>query len=373
MKTIYFDNAATSHYKPKCVQRALVKTLKNSANPGRSGHKLSLINAIGVFGARQIVAKHFGIKNAEGVIFTKNCTEAINIAVLGLTKNKCHVICSQFDHNAILRPLNELKIQNRIDLDIVSGKNKITKNDIEKALKPNTKLVCIGTVSNVTGYENDIEEIGLLCHKKGILLLVDDAQGAGHTKIDMTKSHIEYLAFSGHKGFLAPQGIGALCINTPITPCPTICGGTGTDSYSLNQPKYLPESLESGTLATPLILSLKAGIEYVERHFDKSNKKLQALTLYLHDKLKNIKGIKIYSWSENKVGIASFTIKGFDSAQICDYLDNKYNIAARGGLHCAPLTHEYYHTLKEGMVRVSLSNKNTKKQINKLIYALMRL
>ena len=373
MKTIYFDNAATSHYKPKCVQRALIKALKNSANPGRSGHKLSLINAIEIFNARQVVAKHFGMKNAEGVIFTKNCTEAINIALLGLARNKCHVICSQFDHNAILRPLNELKMQNKIELSFVSGKNKITKNDIEKALKPNTKLVCIGAMSNVTGYENDIEEIGLLCHEKGILLLVDDAQGAGHTKIDMTKSHIDYLAFSGHKGFLAPQGIGALCINTPIPPCPTICGGTGTDSYSLNQPMYLPESLESGTLATPLILSLKAGIEYVERHFDKSNKKLQALTLYLHNKLKNIKGIKIYSWPENKVGIASFNINGFDSAKVCDYLDSKYNIATRGGLHCAPLTHEYYHTLKEGMVRVSMSSKNTKRQINRLIYALMRL
>lgn len=372
MKLIYFDNAATSHYKPFCVKLAFFKALKISANPGRSGHKLSIKNLNLVYKTRLQVAKHFNVDNENNVIFTKNCTEALNLTLQGICLKKSgNVVVSVLEHNSVLRPLNTLEKNKKITLTKVKPQNKmfITKKDIEEVIRPDTFLVCVGSISNVTGNKNEIEEIGKFCNSKGILFLVDNAQGIGHIKIDMKKHHINFLTFSGHKGFLTPQGIGALCINSNVIPSPILQGGTGTDSESLEQPKYPPESLESGTLATPLICSLFAGIKYSEKNFKKHNKRITELTEYLQARLKEIKDITIYS-SMTLSGVVSFTIKDYDSEEISRYLDTNYNIAVRGGLHCAGLTHEFFGTLKSGMVRVSLCHKNTKKEIDTLIKAL---
>ena len=374
MKTIYFDNAATSIYKPKCVKKALMVALKSSANAGRSGHKSSIKNGMLIYSAREKIAQHFGGINPQNVIFTKNCTEGLNIVILGLLKGKKgHVICTQFEHNSILRPLHELSRKGDIKLSIVKGKNFVTRLDIAKEIKDNTLLVCITAISNVTGYASDIKGIGRLCKEKGVPLLVDFAQGAGHIREDMIKDNVDYLSFSGHKGFMTPQGIGALCINSDILPMPIIYGGTGSESQNMLQPKYPPESLESGTLAYPLIMSLKAGIEYVEKSFDNHNKKLVTLVRYAHEKLGQIDGVKTYSNKNNKAGIVSFNIQGFDSNQVSDYLDSHYNIATRSGLHCAPLTHEYYNTTQSGIVRVSMSFKNNIHEINRLVRAIKTL
>lgn len=375
MRLIYLDNAATSHFKPFNVKYAFYKVLRKSSNPGRSGHKLSLQNSLIVWKTREKIAKHFGGIQPENVIFTKNCTEALNIALQGIIKRKKgNVIASTFEHNSVLRPLHELEKQGFISLTIISPENKkfITKKDVERNLKKDTILVCISSISNVTGNKNDIEEIGELCFKHKILFLVDNAQGVGHIKIDMKTSHINFLAFSGHKGFLTPQGIGALCINSPLLPFPIIYGGTGTESESLFQPTLPPESLESGTLATPLIYTLFAGITYTEKHFDKHNKLVKEKTEYLISSLKQMKEITLYTNSTIS-GVVSFNVKGFDSVQVSDYLNNNYNIAVRGGLHCAPLTHKYFDTLNSGMVRVSLSFKTSKRDLNILINAIKEL
>ena len=275
-KIIYFDNAATSHFKPKSVIRALVKSIKNSANPGRSGHKLSLNNSMEIWKTRDIIAEHFGNIEPENVIFTKNCTEALNIAILGTVRKNGNVICSCFEHNSILRPLHELENKGIITLTIVSPKNKkyITSADIKEKIIPSTYLICVNSLSNVTGNKNEITEIGKICKEKNILFLVDNAQGCGHLKIDMIKSHINFLSFAGHKGFFAPQSIGGLCINSKIIPNPIVFGGTGTESENMLQPSTLPESLESGTLSTPLIIGLKKGIEFVDKKFNKLNNKI---------------------------------------------------------------------------------------------------
>lgn len=369
---IYFDNAATSNFKPKCVIKTFLKALKNSANPGRSGHKLSMQNALEVWKTREVISAHFGNINAENIIFTKNCTEALNIALLGTLKKGKNVVTTCFEHNSVLRPLTELANKELITLTIVEPQNKkyITASDIEKKLSHNTYLVCVGSISNVTGNQNDIFEIGKLCNKKGILFLVDNAQGSGHIKLDMKINHINYLTFAGHKGFLSPQGIGGLCINTKHIPSPIMYGGTGSESSNLFQPTTLPESLESGTLPTQAILSLKKGVEYIAKNFTKHETKLSKLTFYLYNQLKSIDGIKIYSLPNYKSGIISFNYKKYDSIEISEYLNSQYNIATRGGLHCAPLTHKFFNTLQEGMVRISLSFKNTKKEINTLIKAL---
>lgn len=372
MKVIYFDNAATSHYKPMCVKWAFFNSLINSANPGRSGHKLSLKNAMEVYKTREVVANHFGGIEPENVVFTKNCTEALNIVIQGIcNKKNGNVIASCFEHNSVLRPLHELERQNKITLTIIYPKNKryITEQDVLEHLKNDTFLVAVGSISNVTGYKNSYEKIAELCRKKSILYLLDNAQGVGHIKIDMKKLNIDYLTFSGHKGFLTPQGIGALCINCKEKPSPLLFGGTGTESDNLLQPLTPPEAYESGTIATNLICSLSAGIKYVEKNINQNNQKIYNLTKYLIENLQKIKGVTLYS-EPNVSGVVGFNVDGFDSVEITDYLDEKYNIATRGGLHCAPLTHRYLGTLKSGIVRVSLCFKNTKKQIDKLLCAI---
>lgn len=377
-KIIYFDNAATSNYKPKCVKSAVLNALKNSANPGRSGHKLSLQNAMKVWQTRETVAHHFGLENAENVIFTKNCTEALNIAILGSVNSGDHVICSCFEHNSVLRPLKELEKQGKILLSIIAPKNKayITKSNVEQALTPTTKLVCITHTSNVTGLKQDIENIGKFLKDKNILFLVDFAQGCGHYLLNMKKNNINLLAFAGHKGFFAPQGIGGLVINTPKKPKPIFFGGTGTESENPYQPNALPESLESGTLATPLICGLKSGIKYTEKHFNKHSTYLFNLTEYLISALKSPKfnkKITLYTQNANYNGVVGFNVANKTSVEVADYLDQKYNIATRAGLHCSPLTHNFLGTIQNGTVRVSLSHKNTKRQINKLLKALNEL
>lgn len=369
---IYFDNAATSNYKPKNVLKTIFKTLKNSANAGRSGHKLSIYNSVKIWEARENLAKYFGGIEPENVIFTKNCTEAINIVIQGTLQKGKNVVCSCFEHNSVLRPLNELAKKELITLTIVTPKNNkfITVNDIEEKLSSNTYLVCVNSISNVTGNQNDIFNIAKLCNKKNILFLVDNAQGCGHINIDIKKYNISFLTFAGHKGFLAPQSIGGLCINSKIIPKPITFGGTGSESINLLQPTALPERLESGTLATPNILALNEGLNYVEKNFKKHNNKLYFLTEYLYNQLKRIKDIKIYSQPNFNSGIISFNYKNYDSVEISEYLDKKYNIATRSGLHCAPLTHKFYNTTQKGMVRISLGFKNTKKEINLLIKAI---
>ena len=372
------DNAATSNFKPNCVKKAFLSALKKSANTGRSGHKLSLHNAIIVWQSREVVAKHFGNIEPENVVFTKNCTEALNIAILGLCKLGGNVICSCFEHNSVLRPLKYLENEGKISLTIAKPKNKkfINKSDIEEILTSKTYLVCLTHISNVTGNKNDIENIGKLCKQKGILFLVDCAQSCGHEKIDMKKQNINYLTFAGHKGFLSPQGIGGLCINATTLPLPLSHGGTGTESENLNQPISMPERLESGTLATPLICSLSAGVKYIDRHFKGHNKKIAELTQYLIRMLQQyqkIGKINLYTLETATSGVVCFNIVGVDSVEATDYLDSKYNIATRGGLHCAPFAHNFLDTTKTGAVRISLNFKNTKKQINLLLKAINEL
>lgn len=377
MKTIYLDTPATSHFKPKCVRRAFLKYLSLSANPGRSGHALAVKNAAMIWQAREKLAKYFGNIEPEDVIFTKNATEALNIAILGLcAKNKGrHVVCSCFEHNSVLRPLHQLESLGQISLTIVTPKNKkfITASDISSAIKKNTFLVCLTAISNVTGNKNNFEDVGELCFRKGILFLLDDAQGVGHVRVDMKKSHINFLAFSGHKGLHTPQGIGALCINSKVYPSPIIFGGTGTESEKLLQPDIPPECYESGTVSSPLVASLLAGANYNERHFDKHQKKVARLTQYMLKKLQEIEGVKIYSNMDNTYGVVAFSVAGFDSIEVTDFLSNKYNIASRGGLHCAPLAHKFLGTMESGLTRVGIDFKNTYHDINTLARAVAQL
>ncbi len=372
---IYLDNASTTHKKPFEVVKAVnLAITKLSSNPGRSGHDLSLKTAMKIANTRQNLCDYFNCERPEHVIFTSGCTESLNLAILGTAKAGGHVIASVFEHNSSLRPLFELEKNGIITLTIISPKykEKITKEDIEPHIKANTYMIVSTHISNVDGSETDIENIGKLCFEKNILYLVDAAQSAGHRRIDMQKNHINFLAVAGHKGLYAIQGVGALLINGKTLPKPIKFGGTGTQSISVYQPDEAPECYESGTSATPNILSLNAGLNFVKTHEKEIEKKEKALTLYTINQLKKIDNIIIYTSEKNLNGVVAFNHKKYDSNEIADFLNSK-NIYVRSGLQCAPLKHKFLGTEKTGIVRISFSYFNCKKDIDYLISALYEI
>ena len=288
---IYLDNSATTLIKPKQVVSAVNDSLLHySANPGRSGHQASIKCALEIEKTREHIAKHFGLPLPQNVIFTSNCTSALNMAIFGYLNKGDHVITTENEHNSVLRPLEKLKKEGILEYDVAfqSSPIGIKLEDIKPLVKKNTTMIICNHISNVNGATAAIQEIGKFCKEKQILFLLDCAQSCGHEKINMQSDHINLLAFAGHKGFYAPLAIGGLLINTEKPPKPLLYGGTGTNSLELFQPSSLPERLESGTISSPLILGLNAGINFVEEHFDEIKYKLDDLSTYLNFELNKL-------------------------------------------------------------------------------------
>ena len=372
---IYLDNSASTFIKPKEVQRAVMDSLiYYTANPGRSGHDASIKTALKIEETREIIASHFNSSSGQNVIFTKNCTEALNLAILGSAKDGGHVICTENEHNSVLRPLEYLKSQGKIEYSIAFQTNKggISLEDIKKEIKPNTYMIICNHISNVNGDICDIKSIGKFCKEHNIIFLVDGAQSGGHLKINMQENNIDYLTIAGHKGFYAPQSIGCLVMNDNFRPNPILFGGTGTNSLELFQPTTYPERLESGTISTPLILGLGAGVKFVENNFKDITSKIDDLTTYLNYELEKL-SVKCYTEPENGYGVLSFNIKDVFSNEIASVLNDKYSICVRGGYHCAPIKHKALGTLDQGAVRVSISYFNTFSEIQRLVTAIRHL
>ena len=365
---IYFDNAATSLLKPYSVKRAVIDALDNyTANPGRSGHFRSMMVAEKIFDTREML-KHFFNANDYEVIFTKNCTEALNLAILGTLKAKDHIIVSCYEHNSVLRTLEHLK-KDGIEVTIIYSDLNDFSNHLEESIKVNTKMVICTMVSNVTGESSDVESIGNFCQKHKLIYLADGAQASGHIKIDLTNSNIDLFCFAGHKGLMSITGVGGLVVKKGIKLSPIMFGGTGTESENLNQPDAIPEGFEAGTLPSIPIISLKAGVEFLEKNFSKIIEKEEKLTNYLYNSLKNLKFLTIYSKDDSK-NVISFNMKNLDSSYLADLLDEKFQICVRAGLHCAPLIHKKLDTINTGTVRVSLDYNNRFEEIDRLVYAL---
>lgn len=368
---IYFDNAATGGFKPFKVVDTVFDTIKNlNANAGRSGHKLSYLATEAVFETRKTVADFFGLKKSENVVFTHNCTSALNTAIFGLYKKGSKVITTALEHNSVLRPLYELERRGEISLTVITPKvGGVSAEEVKKELTPDTSLVVINYASNVNGIENDVEGIGKLLEKTKTAFVVDGAQAAGHTEINVNNQLIDALCIAGHKGLNSIQGVGAIIFSQKAKIRPLLFGGTGTDTFSKEMPEDYPEKLEAGTLNLPAIRSLKAGIDYVSGNLSYISAQLFSLTEYLIEKLSLLPFIKIQS-IPNKYGIVSFSHDEIPSQELAQILSDKYDIAVRGGFHCAPLMHKYLKTHKLGTVRVSFAPQNTRREINVLLSAL---
>lgn len=369
---IYFDNAATGGKKPDSVLSAVNSALRVCANPGRSGHKLSLACATIIQNCRNELSDFFQGYGFDRVVFTKNCTEALNVALFGSLEKGDHVVTTRMEHNSVLRPLEFLKKSGIITYDVCQS---ITEDqlpeEVASLVRKNTKLVTVTTASNVNGQIPNIKKIKTKLPPH-VLLLCDGAQGAGHFPISLTDTGIDMLTLAGHKGLLGIQGSGALLFSERVQLKPFLFGGTGSMSISLDMPDFYPDALEAGTLSYPAIVSLLEGVRYLTVHGLQIHEKLLALSQYLIDELRTNQNVSVYS-KPNPCGIVAIKHKRLESEHLSSLLSSAYGIAVRGGLHCAPFMHEALGSLDGGLTRVSFSHFNSKSEIDELLYALEKL
>ncbi len=371
MKIIYFDNAATSWPKPKEVIRAMDQfNTGTGANPGRSGHRLSIDAGRIIFETREAISKLFNISDPLQIIFTKNVTEALNIAIFGMLKPGDHVITSSMEHNSVMRPLRHLE-KNGIGLSIAqcAGDGSMDPHSIIPLIKKNTRAIIITHASNVTGTIMPLAEIGAIARERNIILCADAAQTAGTLTIDVEKMNIDILAFTGHKSLFGPQGTGGMYIRRGLEKKinPIMMGGTGSRSEFEEQPDFMPDKFESGTPNTIGIAGLGAGAEFISStgiETIRSNEEM--LTGRFLDGLKNIKGVKIFGSDDKKrrTSIVSFNIKGMTPSDVSFELDEKYGIMSRPGLHCAPSAHRTIGTFPQGAARFSFGYFNSAEEID---------
>lgn len=374
---IYLDNGATSFPKPLSVRQNVDISLKKfSANPGRSGHSLSLRAAKEIFECRKRLKKLFNVNSEEEIIFTENCTMALNTVIFGLLSEGDHVLISSMEHNSVTRPLESLKDKGVTysTFDYSYDDNE-TVDNVRNLIKPETKLVICTHASNVFGFRFPIERICALCHAYRILFCVDSAQSAGVFDIDVGTNQYDFVCMSGHKSLYGPMGTGVLILNNRNLK-PLLYGGTGTESVKKSQPEGLPEKFESGTQNMNGISGLKAGVDFVKNRGIKNiyNHEYK-LAKRLFNGLANNRKVITYnkSFDYGKVApVVSFNIDGVYSEDLVAKL-NKYGIMTRGGLHCSPLAHTTMNTIENGTVRVVPGAFNTINDINYLLNVIRKL
>ncbi len=367
---IYFDNAATSFPKPPSVIRSLSRCVKYyCGNPGRSAHPLSIKSAEKIYETRLGVARLFGIDNEEYVSFTKNATEALNIAIKCTVKEKSHCIISDLEHNSVIRPLEKIKRERGVEYSVFDSDLPL-KEAIIPLIREDTGCIICSVVSNVTGKRIDITELSRIAREKNLTLILDASQAAGHININLSDVPCNILCAPSHKGLFGIQGAGILLLADGIQRDTLTEGGSGSDSFLTEMPQYLPDRYEAGTLPTPAIVSLGAGIDYIQSiGLEEIYGKIKGLTEYARDVLLSVKGVKLYGADE---GIISFNFKGLSSSLCAEYLVKK-GIYTRAGYHCSPLIHRKIKTEGVGAVRVSFSYFNKKSEIDRLYFAMKEL
>lgn len=371
---IYFNNAATTWPKPDSVYNSVDDFFRNSGmNPGRSGSMEKVDAAQLIYETREKIADFFSIENSSHLVFNSGATESLNTVIKGVLEKGDHVITSKIEHNSVIRPLERLIIERKIEVDYIDFDQESAEIDykkLENKIKDNTKLIVISHASNVLGTVNDLKKIGEIAAAEDILFLVDAAQSAGVITIDVEKFKIDFLAVPGHKSLFGPPGIGALYVRDPKMILPLKEGGTGTNSLNTLQPEIMPDYLEAGTLNTAGIIGLGAGVDYILKQGLKNiHQKEMHLLKKIIDGLTDLPKIKVYGKKdvENRTAVTAFNLKAHSSNQLAFKLQNEYDIQLRGGLHCVPLLHKLLGTDKQGMVRLSPGYFNTEVEVNKFL------
>ena len=369
MKYIYLDNGATSYPKAPGVAESMSDYILNiGTNVNRGAYSSSYIAENIVYETRELLCDLFNFNKPENVIFTKNVTESMNVLIKGLLKENDHIIVSSMEHNAIMRPLNSL---NNIEYTRVlcNETGELNVDDVEKAVKANTKAIIMTHASNVCGTVLDLEKVGQVCKKYNLFFIIDSAQTAGFLDIDLQKLNTDAIGFTGHKSLLGPQGIGGFIVNDRISDeiSTLIEGGTGSLSDTEIQPSYMPDKFEAGTLNIPGIYGLNASLKYLLDFGVKNirEKKIQLISRFL-DGVVDIKNIKVIGkkTTDGRTGVLSIDFINNDNGLVSHQLSQEYGIMTRCGLHCAPSAHKTLGTFPQGTVRFSISHFTTEEEID---------
>lgn len=377
---IYFDNGSTSWPKAPGVAQAMSSLLLNGAFNINRGNYEGAYEVEGiVLETREQLARLFHAKDSRSVIFTPGITYSLNYFIKGFLKPGDHVIVTGIEHNAVMRPLHQMTgCGVAYDVADTGTDGSVCPESIERLIGPKTRAVIISHASNVCGTVMPMKEIGEICRRRHLFFVVDSAQSAGTLSVDMEGDGIDFLAFTGHKGLLGPQGIGGFLISEALDAemIPYIAGGTGSQSDSLEMPKGLPDKYESGTMNLPGIIGLHAALAHIERAgLSEIHRKKMELTGYFLEKVKELDGIRIVGKQDlhDRVAVVSLDFKENDNAVVAFELEREYGIMTRVGLHCAPLAHRSLHTWPQGTVRFAFSASNTEEEIDRCIEGLRKL
>lgn len=374
---IYMDNAATTLQKPECVAKAVVNAMNSFGNAGRGLNDASMGASRVVYDTREKLCRLFHGENPKQFAFTSNATESLNTAIQGLIGPGDHVITTMLEHNSVLRPLYEREAAG-VELTILKCDTygNISYEEIEAAIRENTKAIVCTHGSNLTGNLTDIGRIGAIAKKHGILLIADASQTAGLIPIDVQEMRIDVLCFTGHKGLYGPQGTGGIYVRPGVEIKPLKRGGSGIETYNKNHPAQMPTALEAGTLNSHGIAGLNAALTYIEEIGVEYIYRLALERMWqFYEGVCDIPGVKVYGdfSVKERAPIVSLNIGNFDSAEVSDELLTEYGIATRAGGHCAPLMHEVLGNVEQGAVRFSFSHFNTQEEVEKAISAIREL
>lgn len=376
---IYLDNAATTFPKPNNVLQSVREAVTiYGGNPGRSGHAMSLRTSEKIYGIRESLSLFFGVE-AQQIIFTCNCSQALNMAIKGVMGCGGHAITTCYEHNSVIRPLYALKQKHIIDYDIAQidpGNIEHTIRELQKMVRPDTKAIICNHASNVTGVIMPIKQIGAFCHKHHLTFIVDGAQTAGVLPIDLSDLNIDIFCVAGHKGLYGVTGSGLMVLNSDLHMDTLMEGGTGSLSEKIEQPEFLPDRFESGTINTLGILSMGAGLEHIQKiGLSKIYDHEFRLCEYIYQQLESIKNVKTYV-DFYQVGhympLVLFNVKGKPWSEVVTQMSD-CGYALRGGFHCAFLAHQAIGTIKTGAVRLSPSIFTTKKEVMGFVQKLRQM
>ena len=387
MQQIYLDNASTTFPKPQVVADAVYQYITHAGTNISRGTCATSSESL-VYTTRELLCEFFGAEDSKNVIFTKNVTESLNIIIKGLLRSGDHVLVSAMEHNAVMRPLQQIGTELTTDnapIDAITfsripcdAEGALRLDALPQLVRPNTRAIIMTHASNVCGTVQPLEQIGSFCQKHGLRFIVDSAQSAGILPINMQQLHIDALVFTGHKGLLAPQGIGGLLLRENIIDeiTPLIVGGTGSLSHTERIPRFLPDKFEAGTLNLPGITGLQAALVWLRQQgLEKIRTHELMLTQQLLDGLHQLEAQRLLRIVGKKncnerLGVVSIATEKMDIAELAFILADKYAIATRVGLHCAPHAHKTLGTYPTGTLRFSFGWNNTTAEVSVALHAL---
>lgn len=373
---IYFDNGATSFPKPEAVYQAMdIYMRENGASAGRGNYQRAMGASELVYETRKAVAKVLGIKRPSKIVFTANITESLNTVIKGFVEPKDAVLTTNYEHNAMWRPLKRLEAENGVEISVLncSAEGNIDFAELKQLLSKRPKLFCFAHGSNVLGNVLPLSEVVKTAHDFDVPILVDTAQTAGVVPLNATDLEIDFLAFTGHKSLMGPMGTGGFYLHKDTAIKTLKEGGTGSASLSPFQPENPPDRYESGTINVPALVGLKSATEFIDEvGVNRIYEHEQRLIKILMKAMSDIPEITLYGAkdTDSRLGLVTFNIGAYDPYTVAAWLDKYYGIMVRAGLHCSPQAHRLIGTEQRGAVRISLSWFNTEAEVKTCVDAL---